>query len=33
MVITELSSTTVVAPSWTARALPGGDLLLERPAP
>jgi N-methylhydantoinase A len=29
LVITELSATTVVAPGWTARMLPSGDLLLE----
>ena len=33
LVITELSATTVVAPGWTARVLPSGDLLLERRRP
>lgn len=30
LVVTELSATTVVPPAWTARALPSGDLMLER---
>ncbi len=30
LVITELSATTVVAPGWSVRMMPSGDLLLER---
>ena len=32
LLITEVSATTVVAPGWSARLLPAGDLLLERAA-